>query len=191
MFDHLIGLRPSDRKLRLVSVACTRRSAPVEPGPRAEERRTVTDVAERLADGLASPEELSAASGGWNVGAPLAADSVEKFLLYGWTRISGPGGTCQAALMAYLFRDVFGDLLPRRPPFAAGAALTPAVLSLAQAAYEERPLPHLDLDPVRLSVLADALTDAGCADDALTSHLRSAGPHVRGCWAVDLILGKQ
>ena len=39
-----------------------------------------------------------------------------------------------------------------------------------------------------LPVLADALEDAGCADEALLSHLRGPGPHVRGCWAVDLVL---
>jgi hypothetical protein len=42
----------------------------------------------------------------------------------------------------------------------------------------------------RLPILADALEDAGCADAELLGHLRSPGPHVRGCWAVDLVLGK-
>src|SRR5262249_35743058 len=42
----------------------------------------------------------------------------------------------------------------------------------------------------RLPILADALLDAGCDDDDLIVHCRGAGPHVRGCWAVDLILGK-
>jgi hypothetical protein len=41
-----------------------------------------------------------------------------------------------------------------------------------------------------LPVLADALEDAGYTADALLSHLRSPGPHVRGCWALDLILGQ-
>jgi hypothetical protein len=41
-----------------------------------------------------------------------------------------------------------------------------------------------------LPVLADALEDAGCTDAELLGHLRSPGPHVRGCWAVDLVLGK-
>jgi hypothetical protein len=45
------------------------------------------------------------------------------------------------------------------------------------------------LDPLTLCALADALEEAGCSDEALPSHLRSAGPHVRGCWALDLILG--
>ena len=39
-------------------------------------------------------------------------------------------------------------------------------------------------------ILADALEDAGCDDADILDHLRGTGPHVRGCWAVDLVLGK-
>jgi hypothetical protein len=42
----------------------------------------------------------------------------------------------------------------------------------------------------RLPILADALTDAGCDSEDILAHCRSGGLHVRGCWAVDLILGK-
>ena len=42
----------------------------------------------------------------------------------------------------------------------------------------------------RLPILADALEDAGCADAAILSHCRGPGEHVRGCWVVDLLLGK-
>jgi hypothetical protein len=65
------------------------------------------------------------------------------------------------------------------------------VASLAAAAYEERLPLNGTLDPARLAVLSDALEEAGCADEAILSHLRSPGPHVRGCWALDLVLGKQ
>jgi hypothetical protein len=82
-------------------------------------------------------------------------------------------------------------------PFRPAAALDPAcvawrgevVRALAWAAYDER-LPEGTLNPARLALLADALEDAGCTDAALLGHLRSPGPHVRGCWAVDLVLGK-
>lgn len=47
------------------------------------------------------------------------------------------------------------------------------------------------LDPARLAVLSDALEEAGCAEAALLTHLRSPGPHVRGCWALDLVLGRE
>jgi hypothetical protein len=65
------------------------------------------------------------------------------------------------------------------------------LLSLAQAAYDERTVPAGTLDPARLAVLADALEDAGCDNADILSHLRGTGPHVRGCWAVDLVLGRE
>ncbi len=54
---------------------------------------------------------------------------------------------------------------------------------LAQAIHEERAFE-------RLPILADALEDAGCDEVELLDHLRHPGPHVRGCWALDLLLGK-
>jgi len=47
------------------------------------------------------------------------------------------------------------------------------------------------LDNDRLAVLADALEEAGCTEQAILDHLRSPGPHARGCWALDLVLGKE
>jgi hypothetical protein len=61
---------------------------------------------------------------------------------------------------------------------------------LAQLAYEQRQLPSGHLEPARLAVLADALEEAGCTGAGLLGHLRGPGPHVRGCWVVDAILGK-
>lgn len=58
------------------------------------------------------------------------------------------------------------------------------VSRLAQAIREEA---ALDLLPI----LADSLEDAGCTDRAILDHLRSPGPHVRQCWALDLLLGKR
>jgi hypothetical protein len=90
-----------------------------------------------------------------------------------------------------LLRDVFGN--PFRPPSPIDPAWLAwndgAVARLALAAYEERQLPSALLDPARLAVLADALEEAGCSDAGLLGHLRGEGPHVRGCWAVDQILG--
>ena len=60
-----------------------------------------------------------------------------------------------------------------------------------RATDEEWRPPDGTLDPARLSLLADALEDAGCTHAELLGHLRSPGPHVRGCWAVDLVLGKE
>ena len=65
-----------------------------------------------------------------------------------------------------------------------------AAVKLAQAIYEDRELPSGHLDAARLAVLADLLEEAGCSDPHLLGHLRSPGPHVRGCVAVDALLGR-
>jgi hypothetical protein len=58
------------------------------------------------------------------------------------------------------------------------------VPKVAQAIYDER-----DFD--RMPILADALEEGGCSEADILAHLRSPGPHVRGCWVVDLLLGKE
>jgi hypothetical protein len=64
------------------------------------------------------------------------------------------------------------------------------VVQLAQSAYEERVLPEGHLDPARLAVLADALEASGCATPEILLHLRGPGPHVRGCFVLDALLGR-
>jgi hypothetical protein len=87
-----------------------------------------------------------------------------------------------------LLRDIFGN--PFRP-ISSGASRWPSIVkTLAQAAYDEHGLPGGELDAARLAVLADALEEAGCSDSDILTHLRSPGAHVRGCWPVDLVLGK-
>jgi hypothetical protein len=90
---------------------------------------------------------------------------------------------------ATLLRDIVSN--PFRPISMNPDWLTPTVKVLAEAAYEERALPSGELDAARLAVLADALEDAGCGDAELLDHLRGPGPHARGCWVVDLLLGKE
>jgi hypothetical protein len=58
------------------------------------------------------------------------------------------------------------------------------VRKIAQSIYDERAYE-------RMPILADALTDAGCDTEDILSHCRSDGPHVRRCWVVDLLLGKE
>jgi hypothetical protein len=65
-----------------------------------------------------------------------------------------------------------------------------AVVKLAQAVYDERELPSGHLDAARLAVLADLLEEAGATDPQLLGHLRSPGPHVRGCVVVDVLTGR-
>jgi hypothetical protein len=87
----------------------------------------------------------------------------------------------------WLVRCVFGN--PCRPRRVNAAWRSPAAVALAWAAYDQRELPAGHLDLARLLALADALEEAGATDAALLGHLRSPGPHVRGCHAVDALLG--
>jgi hypothetical protein len=91
--------------------------------------------------------------------------------------------------LLHLIRDVLGN--PFCPVSINSAWLNPTVSSLAQAAYDERIMPSGELELARLAVLSDALEEAGCDNDDIMNHLRGPGPHVRGCWAVDLLLGKE
>ena len=97
------------------------------------------------------------------------------------------GATVDALLRRHLslVHDLFGN------PFSP-VALDPAWLAwedgavarLASAIYDGRRYEDMP-------VLADALEDAGCREDELLDHLREAGPHALGCWALDLLLGKE
>jgi biotin carboxyl carrier protein len=79
-------------------------------------------------------------------------------------------------------RDIFGN--PFRPVAIDPRWLTSTVVDLAGGIYEERAFE-------RMPILADALMDAGCDNEEIIAHCRGDGPHVRGCWVVDLLLGKE
>jgi hypothetical protein len=110
-------------------------------------------------------------------------------LAVGAHEASSVGWANESQSQANILRDILGN--PFRPPALVPTCQTASVLSLARVAYDERHIPSGHLDNARLAVLSDALEEAGCTDADLLGHLRSPGPHVRGCWALDLILGKE
>ena len=81
----------------------------------------------------------------------------------------------------WVLREVFGN--PFRPVKADPAWLTSDVLLLARGIYEEKAFD-------RMPILADALQDAGCENVNVLDHCRLPGEHVRGCWVLDVLLGK-
>ena len=82
----------------------------------------------------------------------------------------------------WLLRDIFGN--PFRPVVADPRWLTETAVGIARGIYDDRAFE-------RLPILADALQDAGCENADLLTHCREPGTHVRGCWVVDLVLGKE
>lgn len=83
---------------------------------------------------------------------------------------------------AAVARCIFGN--PFSTVAVDSAWLTSTVIALAQAIYEHRAFD-------RLPILADALEEVSCTSADVLSHCRGPGPHARGCWVVDLLLGKE
>ncbi|VTU00780.1 Uncharacterized protein (Fragment) OS=uncultured bacterium PE=4 SV=1 [Gemmataceae bacterium] len=89
--------------------------------------------------------------------------------------------TSESQPLPHYFRDIFGN--PFRPVAFFPEWRTSAAVAVAGGMYESR---NFDAMPI----LADALQDAGCDSDDVLEHCRGPGPHVRGCWVVDLVLEK-
>jgi hypothetical protein len=201
MLDYLRQQNASLRKLRLFSCARCRLFWHLLTDERS---RTAVEVGEQYADGRATVEVLRAASAGaWgaaelgpNAQTPSAWVAVgvasecdppgESFWDVAWDFYNGSSPMEVAAMDAAaeaevaLLRDIFTN--PFRPPQCDPGWRTSTVLALAGSIYDDRAFDCLP-------ILADALEDAGCGDAEILDHLRGPGPHVRGCWALDLVLG--
>ncbi len=176
----------SDRKRRLFGCACCRLVWEQLTDPFVREGVV---VAERFADGLATRGELRRArrrvigAHPFGLGRLLFNEVAVGPLVRAVVRLR-PGHGWEQAEVAALYRDVVGN--PFRPVVIAPAVLAwneGTVRRLAQAIYDERAFD-------RLPLLADALEEAGCDDADVLAHCRGPRPHVRGCWVVDLLLGK-
>jgi hypothetical protein len=140
------------------------------PSPGTEEEIEAAIQNERLAAKLAHAALLptvAAESDPAVTGYLPLLDYADDFVLGGW---------------ACYLRDIFGN--PFRSITLNSHWLTPPVVALAQTAYDTRAFD-------RLPILADALEEAGCTNADILGHCRQSGQHVRGCWVVDLILGKE
>jgi hypothetical protein len=212
--DELLGFlfgRVSNRKLWLFGVACCRRLWHLLEDHRSRE---AVEVVERFAEGqasvtewLAAYKEASKAAACSQGGPALAAyDLVTPANAFEAVTVasrraagvtadatgSEPAAAVENAAQVLLLHDIFGSPLFRpltiHPGWLTWGGGT--ARRLAEAAYTERQLPSGYLDQARLGVLADALEEAGCQEAHLLDHLRGTGPHVRGCWALDALLGK-
>lgn len=98
------------------------------------------------------------------------------------TEINRAAWHAERGFQCRLVRDIFGN--PFRSVMCSPEWLTSTVVAMAAQMYESR-------DFSALPILADALQDAGCEAADILNHCRGEGPHVRGCWVVDLVLGKE
>lgn len=186
MLELLHG-KECDRKYALLAVACERRVFSPMTHP---ELRAAVEAVERYAEGLLTPEEMAeigwASFDGWSL-ANHATESCQRAAggradPSRWTPACEALAAAEAGVQARLIHDIFGN--PFRPVACDPAWLSQTVLALAEAIYADRAFD-------RLPVLADALEEAGCDSPDILAHCRGDGPHVRGCWVIDAILGKE
>ena len=187
------------RKWVLFNCACCRRVWDKMP----DDCRAYVEAAERYALGAGLKKDLGPLRGRvheafnnslrWpdRASAAQAAMTVTNATRFcAWNAASAAGAKGRVAhrrerhAQADLLREVMGNLYravavePAWLTWNGGAVPKMAQAVLAEARFSDLP------------ILADALEEAGCTDAGLLGHLRGPGPHVRGCWAVDLLLGK-
>lgn len=171
------------RKYRLLGCACVRQVADLSDD---ELSRNFLDIAERFADRQLKRKDhaiVEARAGG--------VPRVVRWTLYrsatiGGIRIAEAFGHGWTDLVLPVIRDIFGN--PFRPVMLPAECHTPSIVALAQAAYAQRTLPGGALNPLRLAALADALAEQGGGAEII-NHLREHRRHVRGCHAIDSLMG--
>ena len=200
------------RKYRLFACGCCR----VVWEHLGQEARAAVEITEQFAEGRASKEEVRLAgvaalaetardldewyrpipaavtartAAGWHPAVAVAAPKATASYRFAWVakyaedlaeRAAGLGKQVHLQEIA-LVRCVFGNPLTT-PRFELGWR-TRTVRLLAAGIYADRAFD-------RMPVLADALEEAGCDHADILAHCRGDGPHVRGCWVVDLVLGE-
>jgi hypothetical protein len=206
--------KENDRKLRLFAVACSRH---VIHWMADERSRNALDISEQYADRLVGRKTLSAARReafaaskaaespqstvySWSAASHAAVvalnacadhqrtESRESLLATAGCAVSLIGhesleaGRAEEMFQCLLLRDIFGN--PFRPITISPDWPTATVIALARGMYKSR-----DFSP--MPILADAMEDAGCENSDVLTHCRGPGTHVRGCWVVDTVLGRE
>lgn len=183
--------KASDRKLRLFAVALCRQDAVW--------RRLSGDTAEHVAE-KDSERELKAAAAAcgpprmyrrsWKKRRLGLAGQAHSIILAANSPDARDGAAHAAHwaenLLSWMVSSVLRCIVGN--PFQPAPAFNPtwrttAVLALAEEMYESRSFD-------RMTALADALQTAGCTDNGILAHCRAHTDHVRGCWVIDLILGR-
>jgi hypothetical protein len=193
--------KASDRKLRLFAASAFGRLTALLPDPR--QKRGI-EALEQLAEGtfvwaerrcVTTEVRHAIPADEWTPGSPppaihshytalmlyreFCSSSIAVHAVHAADSLGD--GVEERREQARLMRCIFGN--PLRSKAVDSRWLGPAVVSLARTIYEERAFD-------RLPILAEVLETAGCDDSELLAHCRSEGPHVRGCWVIDAMLGK-
>ncbi|MGF1583493.1 MAG: hypothetical protein ACFCD0_29585 [Gemmataceae bacterium] len=209
--EHLAGIHISQRKWRLFMVACLHRVRHIFQD---ERTRSLIDALEEIAEGEMTDEEywqlelrsinppnpdcvegsdtcpperrpVGCACEALGFAANSRLDSSGVHTGAAWARNALGDEAAETLFQVKALRDIFGD--PFRP-----ATVDPmwlswndgTVVKLASTIYDRR---EFDMLPI----LGDALEEAGCRNEEIIKHCRVPEIHVRGCWLLDSLLGKE
>jgi hypothetical protein len=189
--------KTSARKLRLFACACCRRVWDRFP----DDCRQRIVIGERYADDEIPFRDVERAAAPWGTGAgydsetgggpevdasmlPVYSDPTYSALWANEAAWLAKDHGAERRVQSEVLRDIVGNPFRRVRIDHCWIVWNSGTLrELAQAIYT-------DLAFDRLPILADALEDAGCTNADILAHCRGPGPHVRGCWVIDLLLGK-
>ena len=166
--------KASDRKLLMFAVSAVKGTREL-----CDDRLLgLLAVTEQFADGMVSTSEVETHWGrnAW----PIRPFAWARALGFRNTEKKRQFQRDQAPILVGLLRDIF----PFHPITLSPSWLTSTVVSLANQMYESR-------DFSAMPILADALMDASCDNEEILTHCRGPGPHVRGCWVLDLLTNRE
>ena len=196
-----LGNEASKRKLRLFCTSCVRRVWAILD--KHNEAKQAIDTSEKYADDDCTYDELAAASlqadrciqnatnyeeknalraAAWASGARMDAIGIARSVVEASALASGEENEPEREAQAHLLIDIFGN--PFQPSALQVQAIPSDVIALAEEMYKS-------CNFQSMHQLADALERAGYSSSDILNHCRGPGPHVRGCWVVDLVLGKK
>ena len=165
--------KANERKLRLFAVAVHREYYRLDPRFSGQASLLAADTAKGFAEANQSVDTATRLRlGGYFVLNPTAYGAAKRQL-----DIADVPDDFRTSIL----RCIFGN--PFRPITLDASWLTPTVMLLALAIYHDRGFE-------RMPVLGDALEEAGCTNGDILDHCRQTGQHAKGCFVVDLILGK-
>jgi hypothetical protein len=199
MLEFLRG-KTSDRKLRLFACACCRHRAVCRLLQK--QSCVLLEIAERYADdhdvwddlvlaAKAAPKGRSSGPGMGRKPVRVTLSSQAERAVLSLALVDAKEDAWQTSrwvlnllgpAVCQFLRETVGN--PFHPITLNPSWLTPKMKSLAQQIHDERAFDGLP-------ILGDALEEAGCDNPEILAHCRGPGPHVRGCWVVDAVLGKE
>jgi hypothetical protein len=173
----------TDRKLRLFVCGCWRASwARLKKSEGAQE---IIEAIEGNVDGLVNYQDVDRMVNTASAKCRRPPRSILYYVTFAWEQdvfLAAHSACTHSKNDPRYFSSLLRDIFPFHPITLSPSWLTSTVSALAHQMYDSR-------DFSAMPILADALMDASCDNETILTHCRGPGPHVRGCFVIDLLTG--